>query len=304
MCGKKDGMMEEPSDTEQALFPTSVGEQLRAAREKAGLDLNDIATRTRIPLRHLEEIERGNLSALPSTTYAIGFVRSYARALGLPEQPLVDATRSEVGRPDPSDYQVQSYEPADPAHVPPRMLVWVALGLLALVLASYGIWRAKFYDGGNAPVTAESGALPEIPDANAAAAANGAAPAAAGAPINAAGAVTLTALQPVWLKVSDGENRLIMKEMAQGETFQVPATAQDPRILTGRPEALKVTIDGREVAPLGPPEHTVRNLPISAKALAARPATVATTPAGGNPASVANTSPANPAPANAPAATQ
>ena len=44
-----------------------------------------MAARTRVPLRHLEAIEQGAYEALPSQTYAVGFARAYARAVGLDE---------------------------------------------------------------------------------------------------------------------------------------------------------------------------------------------------------------------------
>jgi cytoskeletal protein RodZ len=46
------------------------------------MSLAEIGARTRVPLRHLEAIEASNYGALPSPTYAVGFVRAYARALG------------------------------------------------------------------------------------------------------------------------------------------------------------------------------------------------------------------------------
>ena len=86
----------------------------------------------------------------------------------------------------------------------------------------------------------------------------------------------LTATAPVWLRVYDKANKvLLQKEMAVGETFTVPADADTPMVRTGRADALKVTIDGREIPPLGPPEKTVRDVVLTAAALAARPAPVA-----------------------------
>ena len=53
---------------ESVLFPERVGDRLRAARLTAGLDLSDVATKTRIPLRHLTAIEAGDYDLLPSIT--------------------------------------------------------------------------------------------------------------------------------------------------------------------------------------------------------------------------------------------
>ncbi|MES2302439.1 MAG: helix-turn-helix transcriptional regulator, partial [Pseudomonadota bacterium] len=43
----------------------SVGESLRAAREAAGLDIKQLALRTRVTVRHLEALEAGDYAALP-----------------------------------------------------------------------------------------------------------------------------------------------------------------------------------------------------------------------------------------------
>ena len=61
----------------------SVGERLRTAREAKGLSLEDVASQTRIPIRHLQHIEREEWDALPAITYCVGFARSYANAVGL-----------------------------------------------------------------------------------------------------------------------------------------------------------------------------------------------------------------------------
>jgi hypothetical protein len=85
------------------------------------------------------------------------------------------------------------------------------------------------------------------------------------------GTVTLTATETVWLKIydEDGE-RLFEKEMSAGEQYSVPADAKGPQILTGRPDALTVTIDGAVVAPLGTADRTIKDVGISAAALLAR----------------------------------
>ena len=81
--------MEEQEDvaTQPAAEPTKrVGERLRETRQAKGLEIDQVAAETRIPLRHLESIEAGDFAALPSRTYAIGFTRTYARLLGLDEE--------------------------------------------------------------------------------------------------------------------------------------------------------------------------------------------------------------------------
>src|SRR3546814_11757493 len=80
-----------------------------------------------------------------------------------------------------------------------------------------------------------------------------------------AGNVVLTATDTVWLRIYDGnDKRLFEKEMAAGETYTVPADAQNQQILTGRPKALRVTLDGQAVAPRGPAHRTITQVGISA----------------------------------------
>jgi cytoskeleton protein RodZ len=65
--------------TEGAAF----GEFLRHARERRGLTLQQIARETKIPQRHLDSLEHGDLSVIPGTTYRRGEVIAYADAVGL-----------------------------------------------------------------------------------------------------------------------------------------------------------------------------------------------------------------------------
>jgi cytoskeleton protein RodZ len=255
------------SEAEGEMFPRSVGERLADARRAAGLEVADIATRTRIPLRHLEALEQGRYEELPGSTYCIGFAKSYARALDMDEVVIARDVRAELssqgGRAAP-----EYFEPADPARVPPRALAWTAAVIAILLVCAYAMFRAGLMDGlgGRDPAALAAGTDRIEQPAAVAGAAPTARPTAAPA-----GEVVLTATDAVWLRISDaGRQRLFEKEMQPGERYQVPSNANDPRILTGRPDALRVTVGGQEVAPLGPPQATIRDVGISAAALTAR----------------------------------
>jgi len=71
-------------ETEQDDFAADpIGSRLKAAREAQGMSLDDIAAKTRVPIRHLQHIEKGEWDALPAPTYSVGFARAYATAVGL-----------------------------------------------------------------------------------------------------------------------------------------------------------------------------------------------------------------------------
>ena len=63
----------------------SVGEFFRQVRETKGLTLDEVAIKTRIHPEYLKALEESNFAKLPEQVFAKGFVRSYARSLGLDE---------------------------------------------------------------------------------------------------------------------------------------------------------------------------------------------------------------------------
>ena len=67
-----------------------LGQILRQARENKGLSLEEAHEETRINVQYLEALENGEYSVLPSTTHTRGFLRNYARFLGLDPEPLIE----------------------------------------------------------------------------------------------------------------------------------------------------------------------------------------------------------------------
>lgn len=63
----------------------SVGEFFRHVRETKGLTIDEVASKTRIRTDFLKALEDGNFAKLPDQVFAKGFVRTYARSLGLDE---------------------------------------------------------------------------------------------------------------------------------------------------------------------------------------------------------------------------
>ncbi len=61
------------------------GEELRVERERRGLSLETLCARTKVKLRHLEALERGDYMALPGGVFRRGFVRAYLGSVGLEE---------------------------------------------------------------------------------------------------------------------------------------------------------------------------------------------------------------------------
>ena len=62
----------------------------------------------------------------------------------------------------------------------------------------------------------------------------------------------------------------IRKRAKKGEHYTVPPDAEGPRLWTGRPDALAITVGGKEVPKLAQEKRTVKDVPVSAEALLAR----------------------------------
>lgn len=254
----------------------TAGRRLRDARQAADLSLDDISTRTKIARRHLEAIEEDRFGDLASRAYAIGFARTYARAVGLDEAQVTEAVgiqldrAEDLRRPAPAE----QFEPGDPARVPPPQLALIAgLGAVVVIVLLYIFWRSFL---------APAGALPEIVPPTPVVSAS-AQPSDVASPQATSGPVTITAMQQdVWVKVEDASGKqLFQKEMALGETYTVPEGANGPVLATARPDQLQLAVGGRVLPRLASGPQVMRGIALDPQALVARlEPTAAPAPAG------------------------
>ncbi len=252
---------------------TRTGDKLRLARETAGLSLADVATRTRITQRHLEAIENSDFSGLPGRTYVTGFARAYARAVGLPEVEVGAAVRREL---EEDEYGArpayEAYEPTDPARLPTARLTWT-LVIVALVLVSaYGVWRFLSVEPDEALIAAQNQAAEasEAPEAATPATKTGSAGTAGAVAANAP--VVLTGISEVWIGFDDAQGKTEnWRTLDPGETYQVPpAYIEQFTLRTSIPQALKVTVGGRDVGAIGPADTLVKGVSLKPADLIAR----------------------------------
>ncbi|MEL7015260.1 MAG: TonB family protein [Pseudomonadota bacterium] len=91
----------EPADAgkEPVAADLSVGQKLAQARTEQGLTREAVSEDTRIKLDYVTALETGDYGALPALSFAAGFVKIYARRVGLPADELARAYRAEVESP-------------------------------------------------------------------------------------------------------------------------------------------------------------------------------------------------------------
>lgn len=226
-----------------------VGDQLKAARKRKKMSLEDIASQTRIPLRHLESIESSDWEHLPAPTYSVGFAKSYAAVVGLDKAEIGDLLRAEMGGSRPVATVPEVFEPADPARAMPKVVVIGAIIAAILVVALMSYLNRRSLDSGGEARTAAPAVNPTPAQPP---------PLAAPAP---QGPVVLSASEPLWIAVYEAGGASYFSGMLQpGADFTVPASASAPLIKTAKPEALKILV-GTAVAPaIGPPGLLVSDI--------------------------------------------
>lgn len=244
---------------------STVGERLKFEREKASMTLEDIAGKTRITMRHLEALEASQHSKLPGKTYILGFAKAYARALGLDDSEIASQLRQELAESDQltNHNYVESFEPASASRIPSKALAWTIAIIAAIALAAYLIWRTAQMDLSSTDdvVVEEVSETETGTEAEQSEVSNSES-------VITPGKVIMTATDEVWLQISDAENKTIYENVMQaGDSFEIPADANGPVILTGRPDALKFTVGGKAIKPLGDGKTTINNVGVSAQAL-------------------------------------
>jgi cytoskeletal protein RodZ len=69
----------------------SFGESLRRQRELRKISLREVSEATKINIRYLEALERNDFTFLPGGAFTRGFIRSYARHIGIDEDEAINA---------------------------------------------------------------------------------------------------------------------------------------------------------------------------------------------------------------------
>ncbi len=120
----------------------SFGERLQREREMRGITLEEIAEATKIGTRSLRALEEEDFAKLPGGIFNRGFVRAYARYLGIDEEQAVNDFRAvckeeEQPLPNPTDRKKEEI----PVPRESSGAKWVVLALLLLVAGGVASWR-------------------------------------------------------------------------------------------------------------------------------------------------------------------
>jgi cytoskeleton protein RodZ len=119
-----------------------IGNSLREARLRQGLDFPEIEQGTKIRGKYLRALEDEQFDILPAQTYVKGFLRSYAEYLGLDGQLYVDEYNSRfvVGEEDQPARPRRSAPPSRGVQVQSRVVLLTLLGIASVTALVIVAW--------------------------------------------------------------------------------------------------------------------------------------------------------------------
>jgi hypothetical protein len=248
---------------------------LRAAREARGLDLRDAAQQTRISIGYLKAIEDEDFSKLPGEVFVRGFLKNYARFLGLPEEevmkrygelskprsapvsaPAPDAPPVEQQRRDTAEKHAPGMEPAQPGRMGVEPFLWagaIVIGLVVFILTAMPAKRPGHKEAGPAvsTITATDHVQSALTPTG----------------IPAKLYLNIVALEDMWVLVRTDSSPQKKATLKKGESVTWSA---DERFLLsyGSVGAAKLELNGKELVVNGPKDAVVRDLIITSAGVA------------------------------------
>ena len=114
----------------------AIGAAINAARVESGMQISEVAHLLRISKHYLKDIEAGDFGKLPGTTYVSGYLRTYAKAVGLDPKQIVDRYRLLL---DSEAAEVRYSFPVDNQR-PQRSGAMVASFIVIFAIVGYGGW--------------------------------------------------------------------------------------------------------------------------------------------------------------------
>jgi cytoskeleton protein RodZ len=240
------------------LTPHEFGEALRAARSGAGVALEMIAERTKIPMRTLSALETGEFAKLPNRVFARMFLRQILESLGRsPDEwlPAFDAAwqRFEDSR------QLVPLQPSPPIRRR-RVGPWfVGLGLVAVGVAAALLIAEKPARRRHLPPPPIPLPVAAVPAPEPAAEPTAAAPEPTATPVSAPGLLVVrTGAGPCWVEVRVAGEAPVSRLLAAGTTWEVEGGGREVELVVGDAGAVSVEYMGETRSPAGAPGAVAR----------------------------------------------
>ncbi|KJS49616.1 RodZ domain-containing protein [Desulfosporosinus sp. BICA1-9] len=241
------------------------GQLLRTARENKEWSLTDTEEITKIRVRYIQALEEENYGILPGPTYAKGYLRTYAKQLGLNSDEIIalySATLTpDVASAPPVLKTLQVSPKSRPLWVRPAIIGGVAV-LMLIAYAAKGLYSPE-----NAIPDTPYTAPPLISAPKTDTATTSPPPSASESslqttPPNAQDGLTaqLVFTQPCWIEVRIDGQAPFQGTFAAGTSKEVKGTEKIELVSIGNAGGLTVTLNGRALPMLGKAGEVRRNV--------------------------------------------
>jgi cytoskeletal protein RodZ len=236
----------------------TLGEKLRKTREERGISISEVAEQTRISPHYIKSIEVDDYKPLPGGIFNKGFIKSYARYIGMDEnEALQDYAQivNDAQAQNPEEFHAYRPEVLTDDRSAASMVPTIVFAVIILALMTGGILFLVNYLRNRSEPPA-----PAIANANVAEPANTTVSAPPATPaVTDSITVQLKAVgEPVWTNYAvDGSPKI--QTLAADETVTIPVK-DSFRISYSKAKAdkLQITLNGKQVAPpVASPKGTV-----------------------------------------------
>jgi cytoskeleton protein RodZ len=146
---------------------SSIGSQLRAAREQRQLDIDRVAGELHLDVDVIKALENDDSEALPAPIFVQGYLRSYARLLDLPADEIVRHYTEQTAEPPPLSV-IRVDRNARFSRLPSVRLVRNLILLLLVVILAWLAWPVaeRFLDGRGQPAEDQAADFLTLPPAD------------------------------------------------------------------------------------------------------------------------------------------
>ena len=128
----------------------TLGEKLRQAREERGITISEVAEQTRISALYIESIERDDYRILPGGIFNKGFVKSFAKCVGVDEQEaLQDYAQLAAGQVSETADEPKTYRSevlTDDRRSSARLTTIIFAGVILALMAAGVLMLVKYIE--------------------------------------------------------------------------------------------------------------------------------------------------------------
>jgi cytoskeleton protein RodZ len=265
--------MDETAVQAPPVAPKSIGERLRAGRERSGLSIAAAAEKLHLDSKVIEALESDRFAELGASVYVRGHLRRYGDFVGEPGAELVSSYTARDARPAPPDL---TQIPHAERRADPRRLITPLVGLSCAAVLLVAIWWVLRGSHENSPDSASAIPAPVLQPAD---------PAQAPTPSGIAAPVAMTSSTPVpaadkvpaaaaaadtavaqpkkeeapvretrlkldlandsWIEIYDSQGKKLFYDVASAGSVQAVSGRGPLRVVLGNSAGVTVEVDGQ-----------------------------------------------------------